>query len=266
MPDHLTLALDPAAIPCDGDDCQGCDDCPEFDFAAWLGRRPERVAEWGRQSQLFQPLSEATLAEWWYRNNHGWLAYDYDGDIWREWEFGQWVETRGVSENALAFISWAIGTPFIVVPDADARRWQSRSTVNAVIDLARHKFARLCEWDADPNVIGLPGGLYLDTDTGEIGRQTWQDYLSRSLPDTIAGDWDTPSTKWANFVDDCLAHYEVADRIAVADYLQMWAGAALTGDAERQSSDAVSLRPAGNGQEHLYGNAAIGFRRLRRKR
>ena len=39
-----------------------------------------------------------------------------------------------------------------------------------------------------------------------------------------------PSAQWDSFVFDSLAAYDPEDRLAVKDYLQEWAGAALTGD------------------------------------
>ena len=207
----------------------------EIDFNALLAGQPERkqaaLDRWRDSKELYGPLSEAMLAEWFYRSNQGWLAYDYDLDQWREWSFFQWTNTREITEQALHHIRMAIGLPFGDATDADAKRWLTRSVATSIIELAKPKFARMCQWDANADLIGLPEGSYLDTSSGSIGQQAWQDYISRSLPDTVAGDWHTPSAKWDNFVFDCLEHYPLAERYAVKDYLQTWAGAALTGDA-----------------------------------
>ncbi len=256
-----------------GDDCPECCprcgqghesgvDCPACPDAKWQalldGRGERRKADylkWQKDTDLYGPLSEASLAEWFYRSNHGLIAYDYDLDQWREWlggggwGSGYWRNVREITEPVLHHISNALGVRFDAATATDAKRWLSRSTVNAVIELAKHKFARRCEWDADANRIGLPNGYYLDTDTGDIECQSWQDYISRNLPDGIDGGGDDAgvSKRFDNFVFDCLEHYPPADRFAVKDFLQEWAGSALTGDC-RDELAVFLYGPRGTGK------------------
>ncbi len=77
--------------------------------------------------------------------------------------------------------------------------------------------------------------MYLDTNTGEMGHQREQDYISKNLPDAVAGEMDSVSAKFDNFVFDALGHYDLADRYKIKDYLQEWCGAALTGDCRDEA-------------------------------
>ena len=227
---------------CDGDDCQGCPACPDIPATVIFARSPwyQDQLRAARQADLdnMGPISEAALAELFYRKNRGSYAYVYSAETWRVWTGQRWEDTPAITEEIYNFLNRLLGGWSNELTKADAAKWLSRSAINSVAALAQAKFARAIEWDRYPNILGLPGGCKMDTTTGEIFELYWFDYLSRHLPDSVGGEWDepiarwdTPSLKFDNFVWDALAHYPLAERYAVKDYLQTWAGAALTGDA-----------------------------------
>ena len=175
-------------------------------------------------------ISQAALAGAFARFWRGWLAYDTNGQRWMVYSIRQWKPAR--FETVLKDVGLFVKK---MLPDQNAgtkKTWLTHGTFVAVETLARGYLSP--RFDTFPELLGLPGGWLLNTIDGKVERNLHAYNISRYLPDEIGNpeQWDTPSVKWANFVDDCLAHYPVAERLPVAKYLQTWAGAALTGDAE----------------------------------
>lgn len=211
---------------CDGKRCQTCD-CPMTTF---LNNGSEIIAEqrkWARRFIDDWGASQAAFATVVEDMNQDYTAYD--------WDAGQWYEYTGLiwkhANTIVPEIANWIGAALEEGTKAERAKWENSATYNGVESILRGRMA--VKWNTRPDLLALQSGYALNTTDAMLDPLTARHHINRYLPANVGWDWDLdkPSVKWANFVDDCLAHYSVADRMAVADYLQTWAGAALTGDA-----------------------------------
>ena len=212
------------------------------------------------EREALPSLSEQSLTEAVMRTFQGMYAYNRDAGTWRVWGdilpgLGPWADAKDMHRQ----ISFEIRNLIDADSQTQAQRWLSRSTFGNVEFLLREWLS--AEWDTNPHVLGLPGGGKLDTRDGSIEQQSAQDHISRSLG-TGLPDTEGISKAWDNFVWDCLAHYDLADRYAVKDYLQQWAGAALTGDCRDEAALFLYGKP-GTGKStfletlaHVFGDYA----------
>ena len=76
------------------------------------------------------------------------------------------------------------------------------------------------QWDADPWLIGVPGGLVADLRTGAIRARTRADLIERSVSAAPSKEWR--ETRWAAFLE------EMIDADAL-EWLRVLCGYALTG-------------------------------------
>ena len=172
--------------------------------------------------------SQQAFADAFTRSFRGHWAFDKTAEVWREWVWTYWREgnpTSAVSRYVTCLLD----------PNnaADHKAWLQVPQFKAIAELAQHSLGET--FDANPSLIGLPDGYVLDTDTGEVVQSDWDSFIARRLPDTVIGDSDRPSSLWDAFVWESLEHYQLADRAEIKDYLQQWAGSALTGDCRDEA-------------------------------
>lgn len=114
------------------------------------------------------------------------------------------------------------------LPDKDARRIATASTVNAVVSLARcdqRLVVDADEWDSDTSIINTPGGI-VDLQTGKIRPTRHSDLVTRITevaPDKI------PAPNWLRFLESVFAGDS-----QVIDFLQVLLGYCLTGSTREQ--------------------------------
>lgn len=181
-------------------------------------------------------LSQYSIARAFALQHQGSLAFDATPGVWRRWnERGEWAEEKDLLPSIAEFIRDAV----YELTDADVprlREWHKKSGIDAVGALAARSMT-VVAWDCKPEIVGLPGGLCLNTETGETERAKRDHYLTRFLPASIN---DTRAAEdmgwWSRFVWDALEHYEDPDeRRAVLNYLQEWSGAALTNECQDEA-------------------------------
>ena len=179
------------------------------------------------------------------------IAFDKDAGVWRLWGYDGWYEVLDVLQE--------IGEYVRILTDGEGQQfvkdWGKASTLRGIESLARPYKTEA--FDAKPDLVGLTRGPYddqfpivLDTNTGEVANQLYDDFISRRLPIRPA---PFPSKQWKAFVDDCLSAYAPADRQLVHAFLQEWAGAALSGHARRSDGLAFLLGPPGTGKSTFAG-------------
>lgn len=184
------------------------------------------------------------------------FGYDAGRDRWLEWDGTRHVET--------ALVPCALGD--LVVEAYDAGRIKAHTQRTLSTGGALHSMAKLAalmlvhDWDAQRDLLGLPGGRVLDTSTLEIRAQQREDFITRSLPEGIAG-WETPGPTWEDFVHDkLLAAYldpEASEvHLGVCEFIQQWSGNALTGDCRDERM--VFLHGPSNSGKSTFTEALLG--------
>ena len=168
--------------------------------------------------------------------------YDADARVWRRWSGGRWSEaehhiTVDVGEHLeAARAAFDLGVETVGL-----------SKHKHVLELAQAFGVQ--EFDPNPHLLGLPWGEVLDTTTATTATLMREHFVTHSLPEAIKRppeDLNVWETDWGEFVKECLVHYEEVDRMAVAVYLQRWAGVALTANCDDEQA------------VYLYGVAGTG--------
>ena len=173
-------------------------------------------------------LSQLSLAQSFGRCWLGYYAYDKTASTWRQFLFGTW-KNAGVIDAVADHVNELMHSRSAL----EQKGWLTLANFKAIAELCHGTLG--ANFDANPSYLGFPGGLFLDTTTAELERVTWQHYIYKQLPGGILGDMKEPSQLWENFIFECLSHYELADRYAIRDYLQEWAGSMLTGECHDEA-------------------------------
>lgn len=149
--------------------------------------------------------------------------YRYDGDGWR-------VDvTEHVSRLAVELCRNAVNWPQARILSEDGRRKIARrATSSSVRDMARTDrriAASPDQWDADPYLVGIPGGVF-DVQSGKIILGEREHYITKRT--SVAPASGVP-TRW-------LAHLDrmMAGDATMIDFLQLFAGYCATGDVSEQ--------------------------------
>ena len=106
---------------------------------------------------------------------------------WVEWKDGSWQRRHNAPLMAMANVIRTMSSE-----DEKAVKSFDKSAVRTgSLKLVAEACERR-EWDLDPYLLGLPGGLVLDLRTGDTRPQAKADYITRStntVPADNAGDW-----------------------------------------------------------------------------
>jgi putative DNA primase/helicase len=173
--------------------------------------------------QLADHLAETKGEDW--RFVRPWGAwFQWDGDGWRE------DKTGLIDRACLQVTRQAIYWPDSASLSPDGRRKvNSRRTAGAVRDNAGHDrrcAATMDQWDADPWLLGCPGGV-LDLRAGKMLEAERGQYITKRC--AAAPDQGRPEL-WLEF----LARITAGDDSLIG-YLQRFAGYALTGETSEHS-------------------------------
>lgn len=118
-------------------------------------------------------FNHGELAELWYAARGEDWAYVPEAKIWRRWEDGGgWLlDAHGrikLSMLSIARTTWRKMTKDGPIPDREKEG--SHATVTGSVNLASAMRAvPIADWDADPYLLGLPGGKVLALGTGKDG-------------------------------------------------------------------------------------------------
>lgn len=217
--------------------------------AAARGGATDDAAEVERLAALGAVESDdASLAAGWLKDEGARLVLADDGR-WRRFDGGHWhrLDDDGVQA---ALSCWLCAVADVKLAAAEAaleegeidrkalgkaksRRDRLRSTAqrDAVFRQARAAAVRATaeSFDADPYLLGIPGGMVVDLRTGEAreGRPEDRVSLSTAVAPSPPGE---VTVQWLRFID------QIADgREGWAVFLQRMAGYALTGSTAAQS-------------------------------
>ena len=149
--------------------------------------------------------------------------FHYDGEGWRRDETEQVF--RLSIEHCRAAIYW---------PEAASLTWDGkkkigrRATAGNVRDMARNDrriAASVDQWDSDPFLVGVPGGVF-DVATGKILLGEREHYITKRC--AVAPAAGEP-TRWLEH----LRRMQSGDE-AMVDWLQLFSGYCATGDVSEQ--------------------------------
>ena len=186
-------------------------------------------------------LSQTALAEGFAGQWVGNLAYDRDTGEWLEWDMQGWEVTEHIELHIHFYVDQHLPKMDTPAKQQDINnRWLNQATYRAVADYARNILGR--HFDTETNLVGLPRRQVLDTDTAEVRYTFPSECVRRRLPDAVEwtnhpgrDDYDcldpmAVSRKWTDFIDEMLGSYPPMERVKIAHFLKVWAGAALLGD------------------------------------
>lgn len=179
------------------------------------------------EEPLPQSMSEDALADhfavqhsadWKYvRAWHKW--FEWDGSTWREDATGK-VDRLAVHITRQA-INWPEGK---ALTPKERRQVNKRSTAGAVRDLAandRSIAASVDQWDSDPMLLGVPGGV-IDLRSAKLLESERGQFITKRC--AVAPEQGEPAL-WLSILDKC--HMGNAEIIS---YLQRFAGYSCTGE------------------------------------
>lgn len=227
----------PNAVPADTVDAK-----PRKPKLAVVGNKA--LAPQEEAAPLPQAMSEDALASSFADQHHSRWRYVKMWNQWLEWREDGWHrdETAKVDRLAVEITRQAIYWPEAaqLTPDAK-RRINSKRTAGSVRDIAfsdRRIAATVDQWDRDPWLLGVPGGV-VDLRVGQTHAARPEDYI-------------TKRTGVAPAAGDCphfmalLSHVSNGDD-SLVQYLQRLCGYILTGET-REECFAFVYGPAQTGK------------------
>ena len=175
-----------------------------------------------------EPLSQRRLAQSFASEWAEKYSYDEAANVWRLWNGVAWQEagleiTRDIGEHIENVMKREgnLSSHFL-----------SFTALNGVKKLAEAFLAET--FDADPDLLALSNGEVLNVQTGQHDELKRGHRITRFLPEGIRHlqrpPRDGQPAEWENFVWKSLEHYDPANRVKVASFLQEWSGSALSGD------------------------------------
>lgn len=176
-------------------------------------------------------MSEDMLADR-FAEEHGtrWRYVKVWGS-WFQWRGDGWYrdDTALIDRLAVELVRQAVYWPEAAQLSGDGKRkTASRRVAGAVRDCSsndRRIAATITQWDTDPWLLGVPGGV-VDLRTGETRAPAPEDYITKRTSVTPAAG-DAPI--WRKFLETVTA--ESPDLIT---FLQRFSGYALTGETREQ--------------------------------
>ena len=155
----------------------------------------------------------------------GRLLFDHDAGRWFRFDRHVW---RADSTLLAKHYAREVTTT-LAKRDPKAKALKQAKTWDAVERFARtvRAFAiTSSEWDADPMLLGTPGGV-VDLRTGELRPGRADDRITNAAAVAPSDEPDCP--QWLTFLDEALG----GDADAIR-FLRQWAGYCLTGDTSEQ--------------------------------
>ena len=166
-----------------------------------------------------------------HRKNRRWDPRSKRHEGWRAWTGNAW-ELTDIARDALAVIREQCEAYAREDPEKyETRRrqargkWTQRHHATSVAALARMELTRRV-WDADPLLLGLPGGKVADLRTGDVRAQRRSDYIIQATAVDPASDHEGEA---ADFLFGFLEQVTGQDETMFLS-LQEAFGAALIGD------------------------------------
>ena len=166
-------------------------------------------------------------------------AHDHDeflfvtGVGWLRFSAGTWSDGAVAARRGMADLIHGAVQQTAAAPKFDRASVVAGALRMAEFEPSEDRTVEVDSFDSDILSVGLPGGRIFEVVTGKVRPAKPQDRLRKAL--AIAPDAE-PSSLWATFVYQSLAHYPETERDAVALWLQEYCGAMLTGDCSDQKA------------------------------
>ena len=197
-------------------------------------------------------ITEMTVAAQIGRVRAGAWRYDPRGRGWYVWSGVCWEGDReavvadAVTGYCLALSAAAAADGQITTTRAE--KIQTSGFVGGVVRILKNHtliHADQDEWDADPFLLGTPGGT-VNLKTGEVRPARPQDYITK-LTAVAPAAKGTPCPGWLKFLG------QVTKRVGEKQkFLQQWTGIGLSGDVSEQYF-VDYYGPGGNGKSVFVG-------------
>lgn len=189
------------------------------------------LAEDPEAEPLPPSMSEDYIADAFAAQHETDWRYVKSWDAWMHWDGDGWRRDRKELVDRLAVemcrraCTW---TEALTLPPASKQRLGQRRTAGAVRDLARHdrRIAATSDgWDADPMLVGIPGGVY-DVKAAKVVLGEREQYITRRTE--VAPASGKPA-RWLEHLRRMMDGDE-----AMIDFLHLYAGYCATGDTREQ--------------------------------
>jgi len=173
----------------------------------------------------------------------GALAFDHSQQIWFTWEASRWAadKTGLAFDRAREFVRRQSRSP---LPTEKQLAAMGRIAFVRAVDAFARADQRLAVhqgmWDADPWLLGIPGGV-VDLRTGREGNALPGQWISRQCAVAPARP-NKPAPMWMDFL-----HQATNGDAQTQAFLQRFAGYCLTGDVSEEMLSFI-YGPGGNGK------------------
>lgn len=183
------------------------------------------------EAALPPAFSEFALADAFAEEHKRDWRYVPDWGHWMHWDGNTWLRDRKELIDRLSLelsvraCQWDGGNN---LSDAERRRLGQKRTAWAVRDISRNdrRIAATAEgWDADPLLIGIPGGVY-DLKASRVIAGSREQYITRRT--AVAPEDGTPA-RWLEHMRRMTGGDE-----AMIHFLQLYAGYCATGEIREQ--------------------------------
>ena len=208
---------------------------PEPEPAAVIKRRFGAKVKEIEGGTSDRTLSEIELATSWMETEASDRYLHADGIGWKRYEFGRWRDgEHDIYQDITGYIRGRVEATNA------ARTLNKHSTVRSIMaHAAEHRAVPADSFDANPLLVAYPDGTVLDVEKWTHRKATRDDRISKTL---AASPADEPSSLWATFLHQALAHYREDKRDQIAAYVQEVLGVALTGDCRDETFSCLSMK------------------------
>ena len=180
-------------------------------------------------------ITETTVAAEIGQGRAGVWRHDPRGHGWYVWSDTHWKgDCEAIVADAVAGYCMALSSSALAIGKISAVRAEKIQTsgfMGGVLRILKnHTLIRADqdEWDADPFLLGTPGGT-VELKTGKVRPARPQDYITKLTGVAPAAEGTPPPAGWMKFLG------QVTKGVAEKQkFLQQWAGIGLTGDVSEQ--------------------------------
>ena len=174
-------------------------------------------------------VTQQALADSFKAFYNGMFAYDWENGQWYRYAVRRWSAIRSIGREIAVWTAQVMLEAGI----SDTAKWQNAATYAGVETILKQTLT--VDWNQLPGMLAFSNGFALNTEDATVETTYARYFINQYLPDAVNGDMSKVNAKWDGFVFDALAHYDLADRLAIKKYMQQWAGSALTGDCRDEA-------------------------------
>ena len=158
----------------------------------------ERHAKIDRENETIKPvpITEFSIADNWVEDFGHEFIFNTDDDVWLSFRDGFWARNKHAAENSVKSTIERLCSGSVL------QKFARHLRVLHTLGIARNRcYANASEFDANPNLLGVPGGV-VDLSTSKLRGAVQSDMLT--LKTSVQPNKRKP-TKWLKFLDEALA-------------------------------------------------------------